>query len=58
MSLSDELAKRILGVGVATPYEIWNWTEEAGAPKTVLNEWKSFDFKEKINQIVHLPVCM
>nr|WP_024597028.1 MULTISPECIES: ROK family transcriptional regulator [Pseudoalteromonas] len=56
MSLSDELAKRILGVGVATPYEIWNWTEEAGAPKTVLNEWKSFDFKEKINQIVHLPV--
>lgn len=56
MSLSDELAERILGVGVATPYEIWNWTEEAGAPEKVMQEWKSFDFKEKINQIVPLPV--
>lgn len=56
MSLSDELAERILGVGVATPYEIWHWTEEAGAPKKVMEEWKSFDFKQEINQIVPLPV--
>ncbi|WP_349768654.1 ROK family transcriptional regulator [Pseudoalteromonas prydzensis] len=56
MSLSDELAERILGVGVATPYEIWHWTEEAGAPKKVMEEWKSFDFKQEINKIVPLPV--
>ncbi|WP_220493207.1 MULTISPECIES: ROK family transcriptional regulator [Pseudoalteromonas] len=56
MSLSDELAERILGIGVATPFEIWNWTEEAGAPKKVMNEWKSFDFKQRINQIISLPV--
>ncbi|MDC9550256.1 ROK family transcriptional regulator [Pseudoalteromonas sp. CST5] len=56
MSLNKDLADRILGIGVATPYEIWNWTEEAGAPTEIMEQWKSFDFRLRINQIIDLPV--
>ena len=54
--LSDKLRERILGVGVATPYEIWSWAEEAGAPEEELNEWRTFDFTKGITNIINLPV--
>ncbi|MBJ2137798.1 ROK family transcriptional regulator [Paraglaciecola chathamensis] len=56
LSLNQELTTRITGIGVATPYEIWNWAEEAGAPADVLNEWKTFDFSERLTDIIDLPV--
>lgn len=56
LGLSSELRDRVLGVGVATPYEIWSWAEEAGAPPEVLNEWRTFDFTKGINGIINLPV--
>ncbi|MDP5032279.1 MAG: ROK family transcriptional regulator [Paraglaciecola sp.] len=56
LSLSAELSARILGIGVATPYEIWNWAEEAGAPAEVMNEWKTFDYTQGITSIIDLPV--
>lgn len=55
-SLDIEQIQRISGVGVATPYEIWNWAEEADAPKDVLAEWKTFDFSKQIQAVFHLPV--
>lgn len=56
MSLDPKLSARIKGIGVATPYEIWSWAEEAGAPPEVMNEWRTFDFNEKIAEIINLPV--
>ena len=31
--LSGEERRRIAGVGIAAPFELWNWAEEVGAPK-------------------------
>lgn len=56
LSLEADHAHRITGIGVAMPYEIWSWAEEAGAPKEVLDEWKSFDFSLKIGSIINLPI--
>ncbi|HEX2056585.1 MAG TPA: helix-turn-helix domain-containing protein, partial [Nitrospiraceae bacterium] len=35
--LSEAELQRIAGIGVATPYELWNWTEALGAPQEVLD---------------------
>lgn len=56
LSLSSEHAARIKGIGIATPHEIWGWAEEAGAPIEALNEWKKFDFTERISDICDLPI--
>nr|WP_245413541.1 ROK family transcriptional regulator [Mangrovicella endophytica] len=35
--------KRIAGLGVAMPYDIWSWAEEIGAPADAMAEWRSVD---------------
>jgi len=47
---------RICGVGIAAPFEIWNWESEIGAPRDVLQEWRSFDIKEEIGKTFRGPV--
>jgi predicted NBD/HSP70 family sugar kinase len=47
---------RICGVGIASPFEIWNWESEIGAPHDVLQEWRSFDIKEEIARTFRGPV--
>lgn len=56
LSLSSEHALRIKGIGIATPHEIWGWAEEADAPIEALNEWKEFDFTERVSEISNLPI--
>lgn len=46
----------VRGLGVAMPFEIWSWAEEAGAPKEVLEEWKEFDPQTALEQRLNLPV--
>lgn len=40
---------RIVGVGVAMPYEMWNWEEEAGAPPGRLAEWREVDVAAELS---------
>jgi len=56
LSLDASMMQRIQGIGVATPYQIWSWAEEAGAPSDELEKWKNFDFHTRIKSIIDLPV--
>jgi predicted NBD/HSP70 family sugar kinase len=47
---------RISGIGIAAPFELWNWEEQIGAPRSVLDGWRSFDIKEEIGRISPWPV--
>lgn len=47
---------RISGIGIAAPFELWNWEEQIGAPRAVLDGWRSFDIKEEIGRISRWPV--
>lgn len=47
---------RICGIGVAAPFELWNWHELVGAPATTFSIWKDIDFAERIANISSLPV--
>jgi predicted NBD/HSP70 family sugar kinase len=54
--LTRSAAKRISGLGIAAPFELWNWEEQIGAPPAVLDQWRSFDLKEAIGRICPWPV--
>ena len=46
--LSPEQKSRISGLGIATPFELWNWEEEVGASHEVLEAWRDFDIAARL----------
>ncbi len=54
--MSEEQIERIAGIGVAKPFEIWNWYETIGAPEADLQTWRTFDFEGEIASFSGLPV--
>jgi predicted NBD/HSP70 family sugar kinase len=47
-SLSASQKKRIVGLGVAAPFELWSWETEIGAPQGAMNVWRHFDAESEI----------
>ena len=54
--LSRTDIRRICGLGIAAPFELWNWEEQIGAPHEVLDQWRTFDLKETVARICPWPV--
>jgi predicted NBD/HSP70 family sugar kinase len=54
--LDPALAKRIAGLGVAAPYEMWTWHEEIGAPVEELDKWRTVDIRAEIAALCPWPV--
>jgi predicted NBD/HSP70 family sugar kinase len=47
---------RISGLGIATPFELWNWEKEIGAPHDVLQVWRAFDLVTEVAKLSSWPV--
>ncbi len=47
---------RVAGLGVAAPFELWNWEEQIGAPRGVLDRWRSFDIVDEVARRCRWPV--
>jgi predicted NBD/HSP70 family sugar kinase len=47
---------RISGLGIATPFELWNWEKEIGAPSDVLQVWRAFDLVGEVAKLSSWPV--
>ena len=54
--LPKALRPRISGLGIAAPFQLWNWQEEVGAPKTVLEAWRDFDLMGELAKLCEFPV--
>ena len=54
--LSAEQRARISGMGIAAPFELWNWAEDVGAPADVLMAWKDFDLQAEIAKLFSWPI--
>lgn len=54
--LEERQRKRIAGLGIAAPFELWNWGEEVGAPHDVLEAWRDFDLSAEIGRLFEWPV--
>lgn len=50
------LRSRIAGLGIAAPFELWNWEEEVGAPHEVLQAWRDFDLMGEVAKLCDFPV--
>jgi predicted NBD/HSP70 family sugar kinase len=51
-------ASRIAGLGIAMPFEIWAWAEEAGAPAGEMDRWRSIDVREAVREFCPWPVYL
>ena len=58
--LTDQLSasqrERIGGLGIAMPFELWNWAPEVGAPGHAMDGWRNFDIKQRLEEHLPFPV--
>lgn len=50
--------KDIVALNVATPFELWSWTSDFGAPKTEMEAWRDFDPATDIGREVPWPITV
>ena len=56
--LGEEKSARILGIGLAQPFELENWPELIGAPAGTMDSWKDFDLRNEIFLATQLPTYL
>jgi predicted NBD/HSP70 family sugar kinase len=49
-------ANRIAGLGIAMPFELWNWAEEAGAPAKAMDDWRTIDLRSAFSKFCPWPI--
>lgn len=52
----DGLLKRICGIGIAIPFELWKWNDVVGEAAERFQSWKDVDFKQEVEKFSDLPV--
>lgn len=57
-SLSAAQRRRIAGLGVAAPFQLWNWEAEIGAPPGAMNAWRHFDGESEIAAVCPYPTTL
>ncbi|KAA0699376.1 ROK family transcriptional regulator [Neorhizobium sp. P12A] len=56
--LDEKERSRVAGIGIAAPFELWNWAEEVGAPQGAMEVWRGFDLQAEISDKVPYPVFL
>lgn len=56
--MSAEEQARIAGIGIAAPFELWNWAEEIGAPGEAMEVWRGVDLQVEVAARVAHPVYL
>ena len=56
--MSDDMARRLCGLGIAAPFELWNWHEQLGASADDFAAWKDADIVQEAAALTGLPVRM
>ena len=56
--LTDEQDARIAGLGIAMPFELWNWADTIGAPAEIMNEWRYRKIQAEVQAQVPFPVYL
>ncbi len=55
-ALPTALAGRISGMGIAMPFQLWNWTDLIGAPQEQMDQWRNRDIQAEIATLAGMPV--
>jgi predicted NBD/HSP70 family sugar kinase len=54
--MTEQQLRRICGLGIAAPFEMWGWQAEVGAPREVLETWRTYNIRAAVEQLVPWPV--
>ena len=57
-TLTPAQRRRIAGLGVASPFQLWNWSAEIGAPAEEMDAWRSFSIEEELARSCPYPVTL
>ena len=50
--------KRLLGIGIAAPYSLGGWQQEADIPEQITKRWNLVDIKEAVQAEQEIPVWL
>ena len=50
--------KRVAGVGVALPFQLWSWSAEIEAPPGAMDGWRAISISDEIARFTDLPVSV
>ena len=54
--LTGEQRERIGGMGVAMPFQLWNWVQALGAPQSEMDAWRDRDIQAELAAMTGVPV--
>lgn len=57
-SMTQAQLSRVGGLGVAAPFELWNWADHVGAPIGAMDSWRGFDLRAEIQALAPYPVYL
>ncbi|HME84621.1 MAG TPA: ROK family transcriptional regulator [Roseiarcus sp.] len=57
-ALTDAQSRRVAGLGVALPFQLWTWEAEIGAPPGAMDAWRSFDVEREIAGVCPYAVTL
>jgi predicted NBD/HSP70 family sugar kinase len=49
---------RVPGIGVATPFQLWSWGAEIGAPPGEMDAWRTLDIEAEIAALCPFPAIL
>ena len=55
-ALTEDERGRIGGLGVAMPFQLWNWVQALGAPQSEMDSWRDRDIQAELSAATGLPV--
>ncbi|MGL5012142.1 MAG: ROK family transcriptional regulator [Paracoccaceae bacterium] len=47
---------RIGGLGIAMPFQLWNWVSAIGAPQSEMDAWRNRDIQAELAAVTGIPV--
>ena len=57
-SLTPAQASRVAGLGIASPFELWKWAREIGAPTSEMDAWRNVVIEREIAAFCPYPVSL
>lgn len=48
----------IAGLGIAMPFELWNWKDSTGASREVMDQWRDRDIRAEVQESQAFPVYL
>ena len=57
-NLTRRQLHRVAGLGIASPFQLWNWDAETGAPAGALEVWRSVDIVAEVSRLCPYPVTL